>query len=243
MIQACCFDLGNTLTNDTLITRNSVRTMAEWLLQNGYISDVQKFIETYQEVNQTTQRPFISHTFGEVDFFSSTFDRLGIDGISPEKALSIYREIVGRHTRVSPDLTDTFDYLHALGIRIALLSNERSARIDAFFRSTGLEPWFETVVVSERVGFEKPDLRIFREALSRLQIPAEEAGTVLMFGDNSIADGACTRIGMPFVLVTGYKNRDWYFEKGADNLPDHTIDLITRQNLDTLLHSISPDLF
>ena len=96
--------------------------------------------------------------------------------------------------------------------------------MDAYLDKTKLGPFFDTIVVSESIGMEKPDHRIFQEVLTRLDIRGDEA---VMFGDNQIADGASKELGFLFVLVTAYRNRDWVWEEGQPYHPDHVMDKIT----------------
>ena len=80
-----------------------------------------------------------------------------------------------------------FQFLQEQGIKIALLSNERVASVDMYLEQTEMQSFFETIVISEGIGIEKPDRRIFQEVLDRLHIPGEE---LAMFGDNDIAGRA-----------------------------------------------------
>lgn len=61
---------------------------------------------------------------------------------------------------------------------------------------------YEGLVVSEEVGVEKPDPKIFKEFLNRRGRPG---GDFTYFGNNLNRDPACRRVGMEFVLVKQYK--------------------------------------
>ena len=236
-INACAFDLGNTLINDTQLTLDALDGMANWLLERSLIESKPSFIVSYEKINYNTSRPFISHTFGEIDFFERTFNELEIYSISPEEALIKYREILLEKIRPDPEVVDTFKLLNKRGIQIALISNESVCRVEAYLKATGLKNCFDTIIVSEGVGIEKPDIRIFKEALNRLHTEANET---VMFGDNDIADGACKKLGMFFVLVTGYKNKKWSWEKGNPYPPDYVMEKITPANMEAFLDAIYP---
>jgi HAD superfamily hydrolase (TIGR01549 family) len=227
MLKLCAFDLGNTLGNDTLLFREAVRDVSEWLGVRG-AADAEEFRAVYEEINRETFLPFISHTYGEIEFFENTFARLGIDDVTPQETLSAYREFLQNRLSVDPALVDGLEYLRSRGIRLCILSNERTERVKAFLAKTGLAPLFDEVFVSEAVGVEKPDERIFRIALERFALRGEEAA---MFGDNEIADGGCRSLGMLFVLVTAYKNNGWRWEEGSPHPPDYVMDRITRESL------------
>lgn len=223
-LSACVFDLGNTLINDSLLSKNAAEEMSSWLRERGFIHSEEAFLATFRRINYGTHKPFISHTFGEAEFFQKTFAELGVKAISAEEALKTYRKLLT--ARMEPDLeiAATFMFLRNKGIRIALLSNERAVRVDSYLEKTKLGPLFDAIVVSESIGVEKPDRRIFQEALTRLQVRGNEAA---MFGDNQIADGASKEWGFLFVLVTAYLNDHWVWEEGQPYQPDYVMARIT----------------
>jgi HAD superfamily hydrolase (TIGR01549 family) len=223
-IKACVFDLGNTLINDSLLARNAAEEMSRWLQGRELIRSQEDFLATFQRINYGTSKPFISHTFGEVEFFQKTFEELGVKAISAEEALKTYRNLLMAGIEPDPGIAETFTLLRDKGIRIALLSNERAIRVEAYLEKTKLGPFFDAIVVSESIGVEKPDFRIFQEVLTRLNIRGDEAA---MFGDNQIADGASKERGFLFVLVTAYLNHAWVWEEGLPYPPDHVMGKIT----------------
>jgi FMN phosphatase YigB (HAD superfamily) len=117
------------------------------------------------------------------------------------------------------------------------MSNERSCRVEAYLEKTNLAPFFDAVIVSERIGVEKPDLGFFEEALHQLNIEGDQ---MVMFGDNEVADGASKQLGIFFVLVTAYKNKGWIWEDGNPYQPDHVIDKITKRDMAKFLQTVSP---
>lgn len=234
-LKACVFDLGNTLINDTQLSRDATVDMGDWLLRNAFIHSREAFTTTYEKINHGTKKPFISHTFGEIDFFKKTFKALAIKGFTAEAALEKYRAILLEKVQPDPDIVNTFHLLQQKNIRIALLSNERACRVDAYMEKTDLARFFDTIIVSERLGIEKPDPRIFQEALSRLNLTAEE---MVMFGDNEIADGACKKLGIFFVLVTAYKNKGWIWEEGSPYPPDYIMKKIMPKEMEAFLDTL-----
>ncbi|MBC8247026.1 MAG: HAD-IA family hydrolase [Deltaproteobacteria bacterium] len=231
-IAGCAFDLGNTLINDTRLTTESVTDMSRWLFNQSLISSQDDFIKTYMKVNRETDKPFISHTFGEIEFFEKTLQQLSINKVSANEALRIYREILMEKIHPDQNVLETFEFLKQKGIRIALLSNESVLRVEAYLDKTDLRHYFDTIIVSAGIGIEKPDLRFFQEALNRLTISSEE---MVMFGDNAIADGVCKKLGIFFVLVTGYRNQNWVWEQGESFQPDYVMEKVTRKDMEMFL--------
>jgi HAD superfamily hydrolase (TIGR01509 family) len=234
MLKVCAFDLGNTLSDDAALLAGSLADTAAWLAGRELIADPERFIAAYREINDGTFTPFISHTYGEPEFFESAFARLGVTGIGALEALGKYRSFLTTRSRVSPELPAALDWLKSAGFRLAILSNERVTRVNAFLERTGINACFDQLIVSEGIGVEKPDERFFRLALERCGVAGEE---MVMFGDNEIADGACKRLGMPFVLCTEYKKAGWGWEEGSPHAPDYVMKRITRPELEEFFAS------
>ena len=86
--------------------------------------------------------------------------------------------------RVGAGVDAAMARLRAAGIRMAVVSNSEGT-IEATLREIGLGRHLDTVVDSWIVGVAKPDPRIFRLALDRLGVAADDA---LMVGDTPAAD-------------------------------------------------------
>jgi HAD superfamily hydrolase (TIGR01549 family) len=87
----------------------------------------------------------------------------------------------------------TEQMLHELkqrGYRLAIVSNGPVGSIPNVLGHHGLLDLFEVCAVSQGLGIEKPDLRIFRYALDRLGISPEDAGRTVMVGNDLAADVA-----------------------------------------------------
>jgi len=81
--------------------------------------------------------------------------------------------------------------------RIGMIANGDSAGIRKIIEATGLQDYFDVIVISEEVGIEKPYQRIFEVALAKLGVKPENA---VMVGNKIDADilGA-NRAGMKSV--------------------------------------------
>ncbi len=97
-----------------------------------------------------------------------------------------------------PGAVETVTEIRARGYRTGMISNWDD-RLPVLLRSFGLEDLLDPVVVSCRVGVEKPDRRIFEAALSSAATEPREA---LMVGDDLEADVAgATALGMRAVWI------------------------------------------
>lgn len=76
--------------------------------------------------------------------------------------------------RVFPEIRPALDRMTDDGVRLAVVSNWDS-RLPQILEMLELAPYFEQVAVSHLEGVEKPDPRIFRRVLERLEIGPEDA--------------------------------------------------------------------
>jgi HAD superfamily hydrolase (TIGR01509 family) len=88
--------------------------------------------------------------------------------------------------RPLPGARQLLESLRGRGLRIALVSNlDHSSGAPLLLAAAGLEGLFDAVVLSEDVGFCKPDRRPFQAALAALGLsPAD----VFYVGDEAVAD-------------------------------------------------------
>jgi putative hydrolase of the HAD superfamily len=66
-------------------------------------------------------------------------------------------------------------------VKVAIITNGSTQRQKAKIMNTRLESCFDTIIISEEVGFSKPDKRIFELALHKLNVQPEDA---LFVGDD-----------------------------------------------------------
>lgn len=105
-----------------------------------------------------------------------------------------------------PGTAETLEALLQAGYRLGVISNA-DGRMEAVLTSAGLRPYLEFVVDSERVGFEKPDPRIFHEGLSRMEVEPHQA---LYVGDLYPVDVVGARgVGMDAVLLDPSGLLEW----------------------------------
>lgn len=87
--------------------------------------------------------------------------------------------------RVPPDTTVTLDTLREHGMRLGVVTNGGTTRQHRKLSALGLADRFDAVLVSEAEGVRKPDAEIFRRALDRCGVSANEA---VFVGDHPDTD-------------------------------------------------------
>jgi putative hydrolase of the HAD superfamily len=78
--------------------------------------------------------------------------------------------------------------LRTQGYRLAIVSDGPVGNVENVLRDYDLLGLFDAFAISEAVGVEKPDPRIFIHALDRLGIAPEDYGRTMMVGNNLSRD-------------------------------------------------------
>jgi putative hydrolase of the HAD superfamily len=114
---------------------------------------------------------------------------------------AVYREFgLPGAWQLRPGAKVVLEELYRSGIRLGIVSNF-DRRLYRVLDELGIRSYFEQVVISSEVGADKPSPKIFKEALSRFKVPADE---MLHVGDDEVTDGAGARAaGIPAVIVDG----------------------------------------
>ncbi len=91
---------------------------------------------------------------------------------------------IGTSFRAYPDAKKILKFLKKSGFKLGVISNASASVID-ILKKTRIYDFFDGVIVSEIVGYEKPDVKIFNYALKTLKVKPRET---IYIGDNYIAD-------------------------------------------------------
>ncbi|WP_394176291.1 HAD family hydrolase [Guptibacillus hwajinpoensis] len=78
---------------------------------------------------------------------------------------------------------NTINFINAIKmhVKVAIVTNGTTQRQNDKIINTSLNSYFDTIIISEEVGFTKPDKRIFELAISKLNVQPEAA---LFIGDD-----------------------------------------------------------
>jgi len=139
-----------------------------------------------------------------------------------ESLLAHFQDTYASFSRCFPEVPAALANLGGRGVKLGIITNGSTRMQEDKIRALGISEFFDTVLISEREGFRKPDRRIFDLALDRLSVGAEEAWYV---GDHPVADirGACD------AGLTAVWRRTCYWQTpdapchhidGLDELPD-----------------------
>lgn len=122
-----------------------------------------------------------------------------------------------------PGAAEVIRELKRLGYPLALIADGPTATFTNILTHYDLYNCFDAFAISEKVGVEKPDPRIFLHALDKLGIRREDYGHVLMVGNNLARDvKGANALGLISVWL------DWAPRRSktpadASEVPQHTI--------------------
>ncbi|OLS18818.1 MAG: hypothetical protein HeimC2_44000 [Candidatus Heimdallarchaeota archaeon LC_2] len=146
----------------------------------------------------------------EVDFVAAFLDNIDPrPDIDASDLLSSYRlrlyELIRKY--VAKDPHGTWKYLKDLSesYKLGILSDNSCHTKEMWqnvFKDNQLDI-FDFFIVSESVGVEKPNMRMFFEIRKHIDCPLEE---VYFFGNNLIRDGAAAFYGMHFIHINGFSS-------------------------------------
>ena len=190
MIKHIFFDLDHTIWD---FDRNAQETLMElfehYNLPALGLASPQNFIQTYTENNQQLWAEYhlgkITKEVLRSERFRKTFLELGVN---PDLVPPQFEE---DYVRISPTKTNLFEgsekvlaYLQQK-YTLHIISNGFKETTLTKMRLSNLNPYFENVIISEDVGVNKPDKRVFEYALNKAGALKDES---IMIGDSLEAD-------------------------------------------------------
>ena len=215
MIKAVFFDIGKTLVDDPFPKAKYV--VGRFLVQMDVLksSNVDAFHETLTQENSRIDSYQFSHFWGEEAIFNSAMSKYRInDDILVNKALTVYRQEVRRLYQTDPslkalsneELARLLSWLQdEKGLILGIISDERTASMALYWDILECREFFSVVVTSEEVGCRKPCNQIFRYALDKANVNAEDS---LYIGDNPSRDITGAKdVGMMSILLTKFNHK------------------------------------
>ncbi|MFM7080065.1 MAG: YjjG family noncanonical pyrimidine nucleotidase [Bacteroidota bacterium] len=189
-IKAVFFDLDHTLWDFESNSRQTIGELVERHgIQDRYGIGFSDFMSIYERINHSM---WSAYSLGQISKdrlrsgrFALTLEHFGVaDGKLAEDLSSDY-------VRESPLKTNLFPYVHEIlaylrpKYKLGLITNGFVEVQQIKIRQSKLEGYFDEVIISEQVGFKKPDPTIFLHAASLFQA---HVSNCVMVGDNLETD-------------------------------------------------------
>ena len=154
-----------------------------------------------------------------------TIGYIDIDNRLAQRMNEYYLDTLALQTQLVPYAIELLDYLTRRGYNLYILSNGFIEVQHKKLQSAGIEDYFERMVLSDEIGINKPDRRLFDYAL---EVTHSQAADTLMIGDNYDAD------------ILGAMQAGWgqiYFDRNHRGItaqePQHTVHAL-REVMDIL---------
>ena len=127
------------------------------------------------------------HTVAEVmDLYPQEFiAAIGYPAAAVEPFTHAFREAWGTTHTLVPEAKEMLEALQSKGYRLFAASNSFGHLQRSRLEHAGILHYFEDTFISMDIGYDKPDIRFYQEALKRANLKPSE---VLMIGDSMTTD-------------------------------------------------------
>lgn len=177
MIRAVFFDLDGTLYDrDAAIHRTAEEQFEAFHEELGV--DKRAFVErlVVLDGHGHNRTPRLHHALAEMFGFGADLaDRLE----------ACFRSRYPNQCWISQDSRNTLEILRARSKKLGIITNGPTQWQSRKIECMGIGSFFDTVLISETEGIEKPDPRIFKRALDGCGVPADES---IFVGDHPEID-------------------------------------------------------
>lgn len=188
-------DLDDTLIDFKVNSRAALRIVYDECDIQRFIPTADEWVETYEAHNHSLwdrySRQEITQDFLRVDRFFTPL-RQGWKGSADELVKfsweldTIYLDRLARQKTLLPGAMELLDHLSAHNYNIGILSNGFTEVQHAKLTNTGIGPKIDLVVLSDDIGVNKPDTRLYNHAMERAG--DTDPNHHLMIGDNLSTD-------------------------------------------------------
>jgi len=184
------FDLDHTIWD---FDKNAEETLNElyhtYKLRDLGLHSPDRFVEVYTQNNHQLWAEYHVGKITKQKLRETRFSKTFIDlGLSPQHIPQHFEDdyvnICPTKTNLFPKAHETLGYLKEK-YSLHLISNGFKESTELKVRKNGLDSYFSNVVISEVVGFNKPDRAIFNHALNLANAGVSES---IMIGDSIEAD-------------------------------------------------------
>jgi putative hydrolase of the HAD superfamily len=192
MIQAVTFDVTHTLIHAPRLGEIYAEVLGKYRVDVAPSQALRLAGEVWQELACSAdpgQDRFAAHPEGERGwwrrFLERMCERLEVAAPSRFAAAELFHRFgTAAAWEVYPEVPEVLAALAGRGLKLGVVSNW-DHRLPALLEELDLAHFFGTITYSQKAGMEKPDLRIFLQALAELGV---EPSAALHVGDRPLED-------------------------------------------------------
>lgn len=185
------FDLDHTLWDFDTNARLALEELYErHQLKEFGVEAFERFYFMYAAINEKMWEQYrnglISKENLRVQRFEETFRKLGVpDENIPTNIWDEYLAITPEKTNLIPGAMDLLNWFKSRQIQLHIITNGFRETQKRKLKASGLEVFFNSVIISEEVGVQKPHPQIFNHALAQNNARLTDS---LYIGDHPEAD-------------------------------------------------------
>lgn len=184
------FDLDRTLWDFEKNSQIALTQLYNDLGLTRFTKHYLQFFNQYQSINKELWVLYGKNKITKEELrdrrFIQTFEALGIHDVALAKKMAQgYLDISPNQTALFPGTMETLSALKDAGYHLNIITNGfKEVQLHKIINSR-LAPFFEEVICSDEIGVQKPDRRVFDEAIRRADA---DRRTSVMIGDDMKAD-------------------------------------------------------
>lgn len=197
------FDLDRTLWDFETNSKKALQEIYAHYELSNHIEHFNHFHHSYLKINADLWQKYGKKKITKEELRDARFLKtLKIHDIHDEdlanKISQSYIDLSPKQTQLFPNTIKTLEDLREKGYKMHIITNGFVEVQFIKLKESRLETFFDIIVCSEHIGFNKPDKRIFHHALELAGAKAEES---VMIGDDLKIDilGA-NQVGMEAIL-------------------------------------------
>lgn len=220
-IQAVLFDLDNTLTHRDLTAQAYSRYLAEYYAPALAQVESDKIIEIVRRIDNGgyPKKELLTHgSIGASAAYALLQELPWLNPPSIDELAQFWFSQFGRFAVEMPAAEQVLTQLKDEGYQLAIVSNGgHDTRLNTI-RGLGIENYFDEIISSGLVGFNKPQPEIFQITAERLGLQPAQC---LYIGDHPINDvQGATEAGMHALWMQGFHPDAKHIQHKIQHLPE-----------------------
>lgn len=208
-IKVVVFDLGYTLTNNAKAHEKTDKWLYQFLrkkygIKLSYKDFRKKIVRIAKEFSHRYKGDVRLHDWE--NFYQLLFKRLNLKLKEPDikKITRMYEKIFIKNIEVFPNSIEVLEHLKKNYV-LAVITNDATERAMKILKKTGLKKYFDIIIISEQIGYEKISKKPFFYLIEKLKVRPSQ---VLVIGDSIDQDILpALECGMQAILVLRNKKK------------------------------------